>query len=412
MTDSGERRFDLGLVSTGGFRPGFDGGSLAALDLLRALQSCGVRVCALCLYPAEEFEEAAGRIESWFQCSLVPRSSAAVGREAAMGHLHEARGCGVPLFAAPLSGRREQLWRDPASLLPEAMRYLHQVPVRTSLTCDADHLGLLAVFFERLPGLHVFNSLSNVREVARLGRSARRVLAARRIVAVSDYLHEQILECLGFEAAVMHPVWRIEEYRCGRRVAGRGTVGFYAGGVPQAKGDEIVLDAARRLPDTSFLVVGPSLFRGCEKLPDNVIEVGRLRDMRDFYSQIDLLIAPSVAPEGFPRVVIEAGINGIPPIASRAGGLPEAVGEGGVLIEMAAANEEDVRRSGCLLADAIRWLRSSPVKRAELGNQASSQARRLRLTQAQRVQELARHLKALAPPGVVERRAEARKREA
>jgi glycosyltransferase involved in cell wall biosynthesis len=42
---------------------------------------------------------------------------------------------------------------------------------------------------------------------------------------------------------------------------------------------------------------------------------------------------PSIWPEPFGRVVLEAQMNGIPVISSAKGGLPEAVGNGGEIIE-------------------------------------------------------------------------------
>ncbi|HPW54414.1 MAG TPA: glycosyltransferase [Thermoanaerobaculaceae bacterium] len=250
--------------------------------------------------------------------------------------------------------------------------------MRSTLTADCDHLSPLAAFLENIPGLHLFNSLANVREVAVFGHGARRVLATRRLFTVSQFLREQIRHRLSLEASVIYPIWGLEDYRVASQKPVTGAIGFYAGGVPRAKGDEIVLAAARLLPDTRFLVVGSTLYRGSYDLPNNIFELGRLRDMRSFYSQIDLLLAPSIEPEGFPRVVVEAAFNGIPSIASRAGGLPEAVGDGGVLLPIAAESESEMHASGRSVAEAIRGLLASPDRLLELGSLARSHAERLR----------------------------------
>lgn len=55
-------------------------------------------------------------------------------------------------------------------------------------------------------------------------------------------------------------------------------------------------------------------------------------DMRTHYKQARVLLAPSTWPEAFGRVIVEAQISGIPVIASDIGGIPEAMGEGGILI--------------------------------------------------------------------------------
>lgn len=55
--------------------------------------------------------------------------------------------------------------------------------------------------------------------------------------------------------------------------------------------------------------------------------------MKNIYRQTKLLPVPSVWRECCPRVIIEAALNGIPSIASNRGGVREAVGQGGILID-------------------------------------------------------------------------------
>jgi glycosyltransferase involved in cell wall biosynthesis len=57
-------------------------------------------------------------------------------------------------------------------------------------------------------------------------------------------------------------------------------------------------------------------------------------DMRKVYGRSKILLAPSVWEEGYGRVVTEAQISGIPVVASTRGGLPEAVGPGGILLDL------------------------------------------------------------------------------
>ena len=49
-----------------------------------------------------------------------------------------------------------------------------------------------------------------------------------------------------------------------------------------------------------------------------------------------VLFGPAQLPEPFGRVFVEAALAGLPSVASRAGGIPEAVGEGGILLEPSA----------------------------------------------------------------------------
>lgn len=55
-------------------------------------------------------------------------------------------------------------------------------------------------------------------------------------------------------------------------------------------------------------------------------------NVSDIYAQTGVLFTLSLWYESFGRVAAEAVMNGIPVLASKTGGLPEAVGEGGILL--------------------------------------------------------------------------------
>ena len=106
------------------------------------------------------------------------------------------------------------------------------------------------------------------------------------------------------------------------------------------KGFDTFVEIARRLPSQKFLVVESwqltpqALAALQERLAavPNVALHRRVSDMREIYRQTRLLLVPSVWEEGFGMVALEAQSCGIPVIASARGGLPEAVGDGGVLV--------------------------------------------------------------------------------
>jgi glycosyltransferase involved in cell wall biosynthesis len=54
----------------------------------------------------------------------------------------------------------------------------------------------------------------------------------------------------------------------------------------------------------------------------------------NFFALTRILLVPSTVPESFGRVAAEAMVNGIPPIVSDRGGLPETVGAGGVVLPL------------------------------------------------------------------------------
>lgn len=102
-----------------------------------------------------------------------------------------------------------------------------------------------------------------------------------------------------------------------------------------SKGVEIVEQIAKRMPNKEFLIVG-RIKNDIKKIFSTHFNIKFLEwcnSIEDVYSESRVLIMPSVWNEPFGRIPIEAGINGIPTIASNRGGLPEAVGEGGILID-------------------------------------------------------------------------------
>ena len=100
------------------------------------------------------------------------------------------------------------------------------------------------------------------------------------------------------------------------------------------KGLYIFLEIAERLPGKKFLVVGHNTESINFSKYENIKYVPWTEDPSNIYSQTKLLLVPSIWPEPFGRICVEAGFNGIPSVASNIGGLPEVVGDGGILIDL------------------------------------------------------------------------------
>jgi glycosyltransferase involved in cell wall biosynthesis len=159
--------------------------------------------------------------------------------------------------------------------------------------------------------------------------------AGARIVCNSQFLANRVRNVTGKKTAFVYPSLDVAF----------GVVGDPNGYLTminphRVKGIDTFLEIAKLLPKERFLLVEswPLDERALEVLNRRLDEVPNVRfqhrvsDMRKVYSKTKVLLVPSVWEEAFGRVVIEAQSCKIPVIASARGGLPEAVGNGGICV--------------------------------------------------------------------------------
>jgi glycosyltransferase involved in cell wall biosynthesis len=190
------------------------------------------------------------------------------------------------------------------------------------------------------------------------------------LVASSHFLARKALAATGQRAHVVHPPMPLFFDTRGDADGFVTLVNAHP-----VKGLDIFLEVARSLPHVRFLLQeswklkDEALAALQGRLVDlpNVTFQQRVSDMRQVYRQTRLLLAPSLWEEGFGMVAVEAQSCGIPVIASARGGLPEAVGDGGLLIE-------DYRNVEAWVA-AVRSVLESPERYANLSARALAHAR-------------------------------------
>ena len=85
-------------------------------------------------------------------------------------------------------------------------------------------------------------------------------------------------------------------------------------------------------------------------MSDHITWTGFTRDVAAELRQMDLLVLPSLFGEGLPMVVLEAMAAGVPVVATRVAGIPEAIrhGRDGVLVT--PGDPEDLARA---IADVV-----------------------------------------------------------
>ena len=114
-------------------------------------------------------------------------------------------------------------------------------------------------------------------------------------------------------------------------------IGFYNAGIH--KGRNVVNQLIEQLPEFTFKIMGYT-----EGIPDKPHVQFHTESIgsRDFYSDLSILVVPSITPEGFSRVILEALMNGIPVIANNIGGTSEALGRGGILVDVNKTEDQMV----------------------------------------------------------------------
>ena len=146
-------------------------------------------------------------------------------------------------------------------------------------------------------------------------------------------------------------------------------VGMVAATDERQKGHHVLVEALEAMPGIRAIVVGalPSLEvtrqAAAVGLGDRLLALGRVPEIGPVFHAVDLLVTPSITDESLPLVILEAMACGVPVIASRLSGIPEAVDDGvtGYLFDPGDA-------AG--LARALSILAYDPDRRRALGDAA------------------------------------------
>ncbi|WP_307801263.1 glycosyltransferase family 4 protein [Actinomadura violacea] len=164
---------------------------------------------------------------------------------------------------------------------------------------------------------------------------------------------------LGVDTRIFHPR--------GERVPGR-IVAMASADAP-IKGVDVLLRAVAKVAterDVHVIVVSrPQKDGPTEKLVKELALGDRVRfvsgisddELGDLLASAEIAVVPS-RYEGFSLPAVEHMASGTPLVASRAGALPEVVGDAGVLVEPGDVEE---------LAATLRLLHDSPAERARVG---------------------------------------------
>ena len=165
-------------------------------------------------------------------------------------------------------------------------------------------------------------------------------------------------------------------------IADSPTVGFLSRFQPE-KGAGIYIKIAELLPEVYFLVTAPTLnFYEQQRFPPNLIYLSQQpRDQLPYiFNAFDVYCLPSmVGEETFGLAVLEAMACGIPPVVPRLDGLPEVVGDAGVIVLASEYRDEIGSFAGTVcpvaMSEAINGLLNDEDRRLKLGEKAAQRAR-------------------------------------
>ncbi len=140
---------------------------------------------------------------------------------------------------------------------------------------------------------------------------------------------------------------------------------LFVGRLVLGKGVEELLEASKKTPNVTFLIVGDGPFKDeifKLKGQSNVKFAGKIdnKKLAVYYSAADVLLVPSTHEEGFGRVILEALSCGLPVIAANRGGIREALStKVGIFIEVTPLNISRVLKNIFRYPEKLAKLASS-----------------------------------------------------
>ncbi len=168
---------------------------------------------------------------------------------------------------------------------------------------------------------------------------------ANVVIAPSNFIKQVCYKWYKITCKVIYPVVEFEKYFVENR--NPQYITFASTRKEKIKGYHIFLEITKRLPQFKFMLVGARI----EDLPENVKYVGFLKDMRDAFKHTKILLFPSLWPEPFGKVAVEAMVNGIPVIYSDSPGIREAVNGAGIPIKQPNNINEWIEKIKMLMED-------------------------------------------------------------
>jgi glycosyltransferase involved in cell wall biosynthesis len=174
------------------------------------------------------------------------------------------------------------------------------------------------------------------------------VRLASHVICVSHDVGKCVRKVVPEERTSVIPYWMpcMPLYRASREELARPAHVLFVGRLERYKGLYLLLEALRGTPDVKLTVVGDGSYRKeLERLAEG-IDVrfeGFQRHPAPYYAEADIFVMPSLGPEGFGIVTMEAMAHGLPCVISDLSVHREVTGDGTAAMLFRNGNVEDLR---------------------------------------------------------------------
>lgn len=153
-----------------------------------------------------------------------------------------------------------------------------------------------------------------------LKHDTKKAMQRATVVANSAYMATEVKKRFGTVATVIYPPLTAAD---ASQSPAHHTDGYITlVGDEKMKGRVIVERLAHKLPNEKFLIIGRSIRNEYQRA--NIVYRPWQRTT-SFYEHTKIILFPSIWPEGFGRVALEAMVRGIPAIGTDRGGLTEVL---------------------------------------------------------------------------------------
>ncbi|MEK6954504.1 MAG: glycosyltransferase family 4 protein [Candidatus Micrarchaeota archaeon] len=195
-----------------------------------------------------------------------------------------------------------------------------------------------------------------------LERKVSRLFPSRKVTTITNWLDDTLFQI------APRP----------KPQSGKGRI-LFAGRLSEDKGIYVLFDALARLKglDYQLSIAGPPIELQKAKnearrlcIADKVKFLGFVGEgeLPKLYRNCDILVLPSIRREGMGFVIIEAMAQGKPVVGSDDGGIPDAIGDGGIVVK---------KGDSARLANAIKTLLTNQKKYRHYSDKALSRVKRL-----------------------------------